>query len=269
MNPSFTPLSILDRIPKGAVVPERFAMFLTLKTSFLHEWTSLRAYGLKRTATRDAVPFLRLPDGGVVALWYDAPEPAVVHIGAHGEWRVVAHDFDDFLRRIGARCTGTAIDDAALSVAGLGVPGLPRRDDLRTVQERFTAWVSRHTALQAPRMTSETELVRQRMYAAAEAMIRDGCSTSYRPACVGRGDWWSMIYQIDRTDAGLVLTYRDYGQWVAVPAHYALAEVCGAILALVQHPDRPQYELSVSSPGIVSVDGDRELVLVPPLPASP
>lgn len=64
------------------------------------------------------------------------------------------------------------------------------------------------------------EGVRQRMYTVTEAMILDGCSTSYRPACVERG---------------------DYGQWVAVPAQYALAEVCGAILALAQHPNR-EYE---------------------------
>jgi len=36
----------------------------------------------------------------------------------------------------------------------------------------------------------------------------------------------------------------------------------------VKHKQRPRYELSASSAGIVSIDRDRELVLVPPKAAN-
>ncbi len=67
---------------------------------------------------KEAVPFLRLPDGAVVAFWYHSPSPAIVLIGGHGESKVIAQDFDNFLKGIGASALGclSSMSPSALSV---------------------------------------------------------------------------------------------------------------------------------------------------------
>jgi hypothetical protein len=101
------------RIPENRELPARFDDFVRANIPFAVEWNDLDAYDLAPTATQEAVPFLRLPDGGLVALWYHAASPAVVHLGSEGEVAVVAHDFDDFLKRIGARSSGLPDFDEA------------------------------------------------------------------------------------------------------------------------------------------------------------
>ena len=126
------------RVPKGRKLPPRFEDFLRAKLPFRVEWNNLDAYGLKSSATKEALPFLRMPDGGLVALWYHAAEPAVVHIGGHGELKVVASDFDNFLKGIGARCSGLPdLDGGEESFSFPGVRGRPNGAALPALQEKF------------------------------------------------------------------------------------------------------------------------------------
>ena len=112
---------VRKRIPAGRELPARFDDFLEVdfvKESELFEvwWSDLTEYELKRSAKKEAVPFLSLFDGGLVAFWYHDAVPAIVHIGSEGERKVVARDFDDFLKGINAKCCGLPDVDEEESV---------------------------------------------------------------------------------------------------------------------------------------------------------
>jgi hypothetical protein len=249
------------RIPKGSELPSRFDDFLRAEPPFAVEWNNLENYGLKRAATNDAVPFLRLPDAGLVAFWFYAASPAIVHIGAHSELEVIAPDFDDFLKAIGARCSGLPdFDEAEEAFQVPGVKGKPKGKGLPALQEQFNNWFKENTSLQEPVKTSDAETLRQRVHRIAEEMIRDGRSKVYTLS----SPWWSMTFRIERTGTELSITYLDYGKWYPVVKKYKLEEEVQALLKLVKHKKRSRYELSTCSAGIVSIDRDRELVLVPP-----
>jgi hypothetical protein len=251
---------IRRRVPKGRKLPGRFDDLLRAKHPFRIEWNDLNAYGLKSSATKEAVPFLRLPDGGLVALWYHAAEPAVVHIGGHGEMKVIASDFECFLKSIGARCSGVPdIDEGEESFSISGVGGSPNRKALPVLQKKFDEWFKQHTSMLEPSKSPEAEALRKRVYKIAQDMIRDGRSKVYSLS----SPWWSKDFQIERAGDGLSITYLDFGEWHPVPSKYKLAEVVGALLKLAKNKNRRRYKLSVCSAGIVSVDRDRELVLVP------
>lgn len=248
------------QIPKGCKLPVRFDDFLRANPPFAVEWNDLDAYGLKPTAVREAVPFLRLPDGGLVALWYHSGSPAIVHIGAHGELKVIAHDFDDFLKGIGVRCSGlTYFDEVECGFCVPGVEGEPTREGLSALQEKFEDWFKKHTLLQEPLAGLAAEALRQRVYRIAEEMIRDGLSKVYTLS----SPWWSINFQVNRNDTNLTVSYLDYGKWYPVPEKYKLVQEVIALLKLAKQKTQQHYELSVCSAGIVSINKDRELVLVP------
>jgi hypothetical protein len=91
-------------------------------------------------------------------------------------------------------------------------------------------------------------------------MLSDGRSKVYNLSSTR----WSLKFRIQRDGDGLAITYLDYGEWYAVPAKYKLAKEVEMLLKLVKHKRRAQYDLSTSSSGIVSIDRDRELLLMPP-----
>lgn len=252
--------AVRRHIPKGCKLPERFDDFLRAKPPFAIVWKDLDAYDLKPAAMRKAVPFLKLPDGGVVAFWYHAESPAIVLIGAHGELKVIARDFDDFLKGIGAKCSGLPDFDEARS--GFFVPkvnGRPAGEGLPALQKKFEAWCRKHTALQAPLAKPAAEALRQRVQRIVEAMIRDGRSKVYTLS----SPWWAMEFQIERNVTNLAVTYLDYGEWHPVPEKYQLIPEVIVLLGLVKNKTEHHYALSVCSAGIVSINKDRVLVLVP------
>ena len=53
-------------VPEGRKLPARFDDFLRAGLPFRVEWNDLDAYGLEPAATNEILPFLRLPDGGLV-----------------------------------------------------------------------------------------------------------------------------------------------------------------------------------------------------------
>ena len=260
MESWINPDKVRRHVPQGRKLPARFDDFLRASLPFRVEWNDLGAYGLKPSATTEALPFLRLPDGGLVALWYHAAEPAVVHIGGHGELKVIASDFDNFLKGIGARSSGLPdIDEGDERFSVPGVRGKPNTAGLPALQDRFDKWFKQHTSLLEPSAAPGAETLRRRVCAIAERMIRDGRSKVYTLS----SPWWSIDFQIERDGDDLSITYLDFGVWYQVPANYKLAEVVAALLQLVKNKKRRRYELLICSAGIVSIDRDRELVLVP------
>ena len=184
-----------------------------------------------------------------------------MQLGAHDELRVIAEDFDHFLKGVGARCSGVpGFDEREPAFCVPGVTGIPKTEGLPALQARFEAWFKEHTLLLEPLDTPESEALRQRAHGIAEDMIRDGLSTVHTLA----SSWWSMTFFIARIGTDLAVTYLDYGRWYEVPKKYNLVPEVTALLELVQDKTHSQYELLICSTGIVSIDNDRELVLVPP-----
>jgi hypothetical protein len=249
------------RIPRGFNLPPAFDSFIRAEPPYEIEWCGLERYDLKPSAEREAVPFMKMPDGGLVAFWYCAPSPAVVHIGGHGELKVLASNFDDFLKAIALRQSGLPDIDESEDVFRVpGVNGEPSVDTLPALQKRFDEWFKIHTSLLVPLTTPEAEAFRQRVYRIAEEMVRDGMSKVYTL----ESPCWRISYRIQRNGPEIAVTYLDYGKWYPLPSKYRFLDEVPALLQLVRDKTRSQYELEVMEPGIVSVDRDRELSLVPP-----
>ena len=260
MDHSITHDQIRSRVPKGHSLPDSFEDFLRAKLRLRIEWNDLDAYSLKPSALEQAVPFIRLRDGGLIALWYHVTKPAVVHIGGHGELSVIASNFDNFLKAIKAKCTGLSdLDAYRENLNDVAIHGKPSRAGLSTLQKKFDHWFKQHTSLLEPLQTSEAELLRQRLVNIAEEMIGDGRSRVYTLSYP-----WSMNFRIDRERNDISITYLDYGNWYPVPQEYELVEAAVKLLRLVKDKTKVRYELCILKAGIVSVDRDRELLLVPP-----
>jgi hypothetical protein len=259
MKSSIKADEVRRRIPEGFELPAHFADFIRAKPPYRIEWNDLDIYDLKPSAAESAVPFINLPDGAVVALWYHAASPAVVHIGAHGERGVVARDFEDFLKGLAAGSCGVPDLDGDGPFRVAGITGKARKPPA-ALQKKFEAWFKKHSALLEPLNTQETESLRQRVHEIAKSMIRDGLSKVYTLSST----WWSMDFQIKCTKANLTISYLDFGAWYPVPDKYKLEQEVVELLKLVKDTGRRHYELSTCSPGIVSIDRDRQLVLVPP-----
>src|SRR5262249_33615554 len=143
--------SVRRRVPAGFSLPARFDDFVRTKPPCAVEWNNLEAYDLKPTAAKEAVPFLHLPDGALVAFWYRTRSPAVVLIGAHGELQVLARNFDSFLKGVGAKQSGLAdFDEAERPFRVPGVKGKPGRTALSALQRQFRRWFQQHTSLLEP-----------------------------------------------------------------------------------------------------------------------
>lgn len=268
MEPWIRPEHVREHLPPGRKLPARFDAFVAARPPHCRiEWNDLGAYSLKPTATQEAVPFLRLPDGALAALWYCEPEPAVVHIGGHGELKVIARTFDDFLKALALRQSGLPDLDSDEQPPFVvpGTQGEPDAEGLAELQEQFGEWFKRHTSLLAPLRTPEAEALRRRVHAAAERMSNDDRPKPFRS---GTFTFWTTHFRVERTGVGPALTYQDYGKWLPVPDEYGLREPVAEMLELVLDKGRDRYEFAVNSAGLVSVDRDRQLLLLPPEPTS-
>jgi len=202
-----------------------------------------------------------MPDGALVALWYCDASPAVVHIGGHGELEVVARSFDDFLKACAARCSGVPdIDGWDTVIQVPGVSGEPNREGLPGLRKRFEEWFKRHTSLLPPHRTPEAEELRRRVCDIAVAMTRDG---KPKPFTQGGFTFWTVHYRVERAESGLSISYLDFGKWKPVPEEYKLTDEVLSLLELVKDKDRSLYEFVVNCKGLVSVDRDRQLLLLP------
>jgi hypothetical protein len=251
---------IRKKLPAGAKLPSSFGRLMEDKLPVDIRWTSLAQYELKSSASKEAVPFLALGDGGIICFWFHGDPAPIVHIGAHGEVEVVAANFDAFLRDINSRRTGISdLDEADEPIRIPGVRKAATRKKHKKLQVQLQEWFESHSALQKPLKASTSDALRRRFVRIAKAMLKKGLSKVYS----AKDDDWSMTFRAQRTGSRLKLTYLDYGEWYDVPASYGLEATINEVLALVKHPKRKQFEIEVTVDGLVSVDRDKELVLVP------
>jgi hypothetical protein len=79
--------------------------------------------------------------------------------------KVLARDFDDFLKAIAARESGLPdFDEGEPTFHVPGVEGEPKREGLGALQQEFEEWFKKHTSLLEPYQSPETEALRQRVY---------------------------------------------------------------------------------------------------------
>ncbi len=242
---------IRNRVPAGYKLPIGFEDFLQTIPPEQIGWDDLDAYDLKPSALNDMVTFLRVGDGGLVGLWYREAEPAIALIGAHGDSKVLADNFHIFREYVGEpSLTKGKYMWLDIPVDDMNVPEL---------EDEYKEWFKTHTWLLEPYVSEESELLRQRVCIIAEKMLRDGCSKVYQPSSA----WWTLDFRIERDGDKLLVSHWDSGKWNPVPEKYKFSEEIAELLKLVKN-QKQQYKVVVFKPGLISVDRDRELSLVPP-----
>jgi hypothetical protein len=251
---------IRRKLPADARLPNEFEILAATKLPLKIAWSSLRAYGLSKTAEKVLIPFLQLADGGLVAFWYVVSPPAVVYIDSHGDpARIIAKDLSNFLRSISHSRTGIAdIDEDCADISITGYEAKPSRSGLTALQKKLNAWCESNSALQPPSNTKESERLRKRIHKVASQMVREGLSKVYK----SRSEW-SMSFEIQRTRSDFAVRYLDYGKWYDVPVHYGIESLVREMYALIKNPTIRKCALDVTKDGLVSVDRDRQLLLTP------
>ncbi len=221
--------------------------------------------------------------GSPLALWlYAGPDTSkapVVSLGSEGDKTVVlANNIRDFLMLfgIGYDDLGAAnlnqpptnpdsaadLRDWLAAKFGIHCPetGIAVAEHGRSRHPDFAQWVEDAVESTITRDEPEAEALRQRVFAVAEDMIRDGRSQVYQVSSA----WWSMDFKVVRYRNQLLLDYRDRGKWHPMPEQYEIDEVVARLLQFVRNKERDHYEVSVVCSGHVTVGPYRELVLVPP-----
>src|SRR5262245_4975686 len=104
---------VRQKIPPGQQLPAQFEDLVSATPNLRLQWSDLQSFGVVAAAHDEMLPFLRTSTGGVVALWYRAADPAVVHFGDEGGLTALASNFAEFLHAIVAQDSGLPdIDDA-------------------------------------------------------------------------------------------------------------------------------------------------------------
>lgn len=250
-----------QRVPPGRQLPGELNLLVSNRLPLNIAWSPLKPYGLKKAAELELVPFVQVADGSLVALWYATAPPAIVLVGAHGESpRVIAKDFPNFLRSISTSQTG--VPDIDEDCAGMSIPGYTARQSrsgIAALQKKLDEWAKINSSLEQPTHGHDTDALRKRTHVAVKLMIRDGLSQVYTSR-----SYWSMDFKVKRMRTALQIQYLDYGKWYAVPAKYDFESMVEDLFALMKDPKARKCELTVTKDGIVSIDNDRQLVLVPP-----
>lgn len=117
------------------------------------------------------IPFLVLPDGGVVAWWLTSTRtPPIVWLGSEGEHAVVATSIPDFLARLAARTTSIPDLDDQASTAPATWKKKPA--SLTALKKAWRAFVKKHTP-KGENVTPEVaEAVRKAVVAACRPRLR-------------------------------------------------------------------------------------------------
>jgi hypothetical protein len=248
---------VRKKLPKGKSLPKKFDDFIAAQPELPIEWDDLDSLGLKPQGLQEALPFMKTYTGGRVAFWYHTADPAVVYFGDEGELDVLAVNFDEFLKGAMLGKSGVHdLDDSEPRLNVNGVTGKPSKKGLAALQKKFDAWWKQNKGLLDGQ--SDLEGLRKRVVALGKQMILDGKSKVYTP---DKG-YWRMSYKIERTPKNLVVTYLDRGKYYPVPKKYAIVPLVEELLQHVQNKSKAEYTLSVSDSEIVSIDRERELLLI-------
>lgn len=260
--------SIIKNLPASFSLPINFDAFvssITTNNPNLHAffdilWTNPEDFELVKDAKLELIPFVRFGDGGIAAFWINtASNVPIIHINTEGGFHVAASSFDEFVKRIELQLTGIPdIDDPECKI----LFNFTKKDDidlseLSSLDAQLKEWFKKNTALQQPILTSQTEEIRKKLHSIAYDMIKDGLNKVYTL----ESTYWSMSYKIyDNKE----VCYLDYGNWYPVPSNYSVLEEALKLLPYTKSKKLETFELLIVNNGIVSINRDRELVLIPP-----
>lgn len=263
--------TIIQNLPVSFNLPsnfDAFVNFVSVNSPDIHvffdiSWTNPEDFELVREAVLELVPFLRFGDGGIAAFWLNtASSTPIIHINTEGGYSVSASSFDEFIERIELHMTGIPdIDEPE----GTIVFHISRKDraelaKLNSLNTKFKRWYKKHSALQQPIQSGQTEAIRKNLYAIAYDMIKDGLSKVHTLDST----YWSINYKILSKKEIKEILYLDYGNWIPVPSKYRVLEEALKLLPFTKSKNLEMFELVVVCNGIVSVNRDRELVLISP-----
>ena len=245
-------------LPKEADLPANFNLLFELPLPTIIGWSYIENFELKPSAKNEMVPFLKFGDGGVLAFWFIKSDCAIVYLGSEGELEVISEKFDSFLYLLNTKCTGLSEFDDSEEKYDLSSHNIQFNSERKDyLNKELLIWYKKHTTLLEPKVSTETEKIRRNVMKIAHAILDDGLSKVYTKESI----WWDLSFKIKIDSENLNITYRDYGKWYVLPEKYNLEKEVRKLLLFVKNKSKKEYDLSISSPGIVSINRDTELVL--------
>lgn len=247
---------IRKELAKGKSLPKNFDAFIAAEPQLPIEYSDLSEFRLKPDGLWEALPFLKTPGGEHLALWYHASEPAVILFGKEGVVKVVALNFDEFLKGAACGLTGVAaVDHCNPRIRVPGITGKPATAGLADLQRKLDQWWELRREMRKPQ--TEHDEVRRRVMAAFKVMENDGL---LEDTMLG---YFKGKFRITRTGKGTQVAIGDGKKFSPLAAKYKFEPIVDELLQLVINKNRPAYEMTVTGKGLVSIDRDHELLLRP------
>ena len=238
-------------------LPIGFDAFVHADPPVSIESPSLFHYGLNRAATKVVVPFAKFSDGDLLALWYRDNQTPIIAIPGHAEPRLVAIDFENFLRAVNCRQTGMPdLDSASPRLKIAGYAGRPKRTGFKGLEKDLSQWVANHSSRQPASSDDHAKQCRDVWYAAARRMIGDGVSRFFTLESE-----WIIDFRVAKTARGMAVTYLEYGKWYRLPSKYEPRALADSLLANVPSNQKAEFEVSVLHTGLFAVDKGRTLLV--------
>jgi hypothetical protein len=255
-------VAIRKRLPVGRKLPRLFDQFASAKLPVKIQSARLKHYELDVDAEQHLVPFVALGDGGILAFWFHSPSVPVVFLGGEGEKRVIAIDFEQFVKAASQRKTGLwYLDEADPPVELSSFTGRVRKAGLASLQKQFDAYCQQHSTLvTADESTPGREDLRRRVYATAQQMIKDGRHWVFDSL----SDWWSLDFKVERSKELVTVTYRYKMDWKPVPKKYGMIRLVQELLQHVSSQRKKKFDLEVHCIGSVSLNDGTDLLLEEP-----
>jgi hypothetical protein len=182
--------SIERRLPRGWKLPASFralAEYCQKLQRGAIGWFALGHTDPKSLVGTDVraalVPFLKFPDGGFVAFWFqERGAPTLVSLLSEGEAQAVGATWDDFLQRLLAGRTGLEdLDDREGDVGDIS--SLQSRSyrpkSLSAHQRAYRAWLKQHAPKPEKLTRARAEEIRAAIFRVLKKRLRERCDTEH------------------------------------------------------------------------------------------
>jgi hypothetical protein len=246
--------ALRKRLPKNKRLPKELA---TLAQRMDLSWTDPRPLlNAGKSVLDSLLPFRRLGDGGVIALWWHESEPCVVHCDSEGQFAVIAVSFPDFLQRL-AHPTADFAERLELD-APVDASARPKPIPAK-LSRAFSKWVEGQSLAAKPDASAAASELAEKLQGIARTMLRDGLSKVYKL----RDFHWTVELRVERKLTTWNVTYLDYGKWIPLPDRYDLVALLPDLTRLLKNPRARRFDLSIWKDGHVFVNRGNQLTIQP------
>lgn len=215
---------------------------------------------LKEDHLKKLIPFLGMSDGGYVAFWVLEDSLPIVYFDTEGGQGVCANSFEEFLARIPLK--NTQVSDIDSPYQELNIDNIKLvNSEVNSIEEldkQFQDWYEEGSLLLKPFESEETEEIRKEIYSITVKMLEDGLDKLHTT----ESNWWSFDFRVDVKFGKTHIEYVDYGEWYSVPKQYKLVNEVEKLKPFFKSKNLKEFEFVVTKAGTVSVNHDRELLLV-------